>query len=128
MPREENPDGELNSGITVRVPLLARLDTEPGLRASATPHGNRARLVMSNASLGTSVCTRCGAMLAGSAETAAACAGYWRARQAGATAATAGPDAPGRREAGAGYGRARTGAVCARDGPRPGAARNGLPG
>jgi hypothetical protein len=29
---------------------------------------------------------------------------------------------------GAGYGRARTGAVCARDGPRPGAAGIGLPG
>ena len=35
----------------------------------------------------------------------------------------------GRRDfADAGYGRARTGAVCTRDGPRPGAAGIGLPG
>jgi hypothetical protein len=47
--------------------------------------------------LGTSVRMRSGAMLGGSAETASACAGHWRTRQAGARAATAGPDAPGRR-------------------------------
>jgi hypothetical protein len=49
---------------------------------------------------------------------AAACAGYSRARQAGARAATAGPGARGRRIAGTGNGRARTRAVCARDGRR----------
>lgn len=48
--------------------------------------------------------------------TAAACAGCWRARQSGARAATAGPMPRERRIPRPGYGRARRGAVCARDG------------
>jgi hypothetical protein len=55
-------------------------------------------------------------------------AGYRPARQAGAGAATAGPDTRGRRDSRHRDGRARTGAVYARDGPQPGTTGTGCRG
>jgi len=70
--------------------------------------------------LGTSVCTRSRARLGSARERQQQAPNIGMPGQAGARIATAGPGYRGRRISGTGDGRARTGAVCGPDGPRPG--------
>jgi hypothetical protein len=126
--RSVRPAGSRHSrGDTPLMPRARHARYPPGMRGAAArcPRAvvPEAVFARSGKSAGhTSVCTRFRARLPSAPRSRRQhAAGYWRARQAGARAATAGPDARGRRDSRQGDGRARTG-LCA-----PGTARGRAP-